>query len=156
MKAKLTLSELLERAIKKEIEAQRLYGDLARQAKESTAQDALRGLVQQEKQHETVLEKYRRGELKEGALNAGQAIDYKIAEHLDQPEITPDMKLKDVFLVAANREKASHELYLSLAKVHPAGPVKKLLQELAAQEFEHKQKVEFLYTKVAFPQTDGG
>ncbi|GAG30212.1 unnamed protein product [marine sediment metagenome] len=29
-------------------------------------------------------------------------------------------------------------------------------QELASQELEHKQKAEFLYTEVAFPQTDGG
>ena len=28
--------------------------------------------------------------------------------------------------------------------------------ELASQELEHNQKAEFLYTEVAFPQTDGG
>ena len=28
--------------------------------------------------------------------------------------------------------------------------------ELATQELEHKQKAGFLYTEVAFPQTDGG
>ncbi len=66
------------------------------------------------------------------------------------------MKLKDAFLLAANREKASHEFYLSLAAIHPAGEVKRLLKGLAAQELKHKQRVEFLYTEVAFPQTDGG
>ena len=30
------------------------------------------------------------------------------------------------------------------------------LEELAAQELEHKNRVETLYTEVAFPQTDGG
>jgi rubrerythrin len=66
------------------------------------------------------------------------------------------MKLKDVFLLAANREKASHEFYLGLAQIHPDGGVKQLIEKLAAQELEHKQRVEFLYTEVAFPQTDGG
>jgi rubrerythrin len=66
------------------------------------------------------------------------------------------MKLKDIFLFAAAREKASHEFYLSLAQIHPSGEVKRLLGELAAQELEHKQRVESLYTQVAFPQTDGG
>jgi len=47
-------------------------------------------------------------------------------------------------------------LYLGLAQIHPAGEVKKLLEELAVQELEHKQKMEFLYSEVAFPQTDGG
>ena len=66
------------------------------------------------------------------------------------------MKLQDVFLLAANREMASHTFYLSLAQIHPAGDAKRLLEELAAQELEHKQRVEFLYTEVAFPQTNGG
>ena len=103
-----------------------------------------------------MLVKYQRGELKKGVLKSEHTVDYKIAEHLNQPEISPDMKLKDTFLLAANREKASHQFYLSLAQIHPNGEVKRLLQELAAQELEHKQRVESLYTQVAFPQTDGG
>ena len=89
-------------------------------------------------------------------LNHYSPKDYRIAEKLDQPEISPDMKLRDTFLLAANREKASHEFYLNLAQLHPAGEVRRLLEELAAQELGHKQRVEFLYTEVAFPQTDGG
>ncbi|HEY78007.1 MAG TPA: hypothetical protein G4O09_02730, partial [Dehalococcoidia bacterium] len=90
------------------------------------------------------------------ALSGGQTVDYKITEHLEQPKIYPEMHLKDIFLLAASREKASHELYLGLAEIHPEGQVRKLLEELAAQELEHKQQLEFLYTEVAFPQTDGG
>jgi rubrerythrin len=66
------------------------------------------------------------------------------------------MALKDVFLLAANREKASHDFYSKLAAVHPMGGVRRLLEQLADQELEHKRRVEFLYTEVAFPQTDGG
>lgn len=32
--------------------------------------------------------------------------------------------------------------------------VKRLLERLASQEREHKQRIEFLYTEVAFPQTN--
>ena len=103
-----------------------------------------------------MLERYQRGEIKEGALSGDQVIDYRIAERLDQPEMSADMKLKGTFLVAANREKAAHEFYLGLAGIHPAGEVKGLIEELALQELQHKQKVEFLYTEVAFPQLDGG
>jgi rubrerythrin len=31
-----------------------------------------------------------------------------------------------------------------------------MLEQLASQELEHKRRVEFIYTEVAFPQTDGG
>jgi len=156
MVTQLTLREVLEKAIQKEVESQRLYTDLRQKMTDEAAKDAFQQLAQQEQGHQNLLERYLRRELKEGMLNRGQVVDYKIAERLDQPQIFPDMKLKDVFLLAANREKASHEFYLSLAQIHPAGEVKRLIEELAAQELEHKQQVEFLYTEVAFPQTDGG
>ncbi len=156
MATRLTLKEVLEKAIQKEIDSQCLYIDLSQKVDDKVAKDVFQELAQQEKEHQNKLEKYQRGELKEGTLSRGQVIDYKIAEKLNQLEISPDMKLKDAFLLAANREKASHEFYLSLAEIHPAGEVKGLLEELAAQELEHKQRVEFLYTEVAFPQTNGG
>ena len=156
MVTQLTLKEVLEKAIQKEVEARLLYVDLSQKVNNKAAEESFQELAQQEQGHQNLLEQYRRGELKEGALSSGQVIDYKIAEYLDQPEISPEMELKEVFLLAANREKASHEFYLSLARVHPAGEVKRLLEELAAQELKHKQRVEFLYTEVAFPQTDGG
>jgi rubrerythrin len=152
----LTVERVLKKAIQKEIESQHLYRDLSQRTTDEAAKDALRQLTQEEQGHENLLRKYLRGELKEGALEKEQVLDYKIAEYFEQPEISPGMKLKDIFLLAANREKASHELYLSLAGVHPSGPVKRLLEQLASQELEHKQKVEFLYTETAFPQTDGG
>ena len=156
MVTQLTLEEDLQKAIQKQIESQHLYSDLSQKITDEATRDAFQELARQEHGHQQLLEQYLRGELKGGTLSRGQVIDYKIAERLDQPAISPDMKLKDVFLLAANRERASHEFYLSLAQIHPAGEVKRLLEELASQELEHKQKTEFLYTEVAFPQTDGG
>ena len=156
MATHLTLEKVLEKAIQKEIDSQRLYGNLSQQITDEAAKDAFQELARQEQGHQQLLEQYLRGELKEGTLSRGQVVDYKIAELLDQPEISPDMKLKEVFLLAANREKTSHEFYLGLAQIHPDGKVKRLIEGLAAQELEHKQRVEFLYTEVAFPQTNGG
>ena len=156
MSISLTLKDVLERAIQKEVESRLLYIGLSQKMDDQVAKDAFQELARQEQGHQNRLEQYLRGELKEGALSSGHSVDYKIAERLDQPEISPDMTLKDTFLLAANREMASHEFYLSLAEIHPAGEVRRLLEELAAQELGHKQRVEFLYTEVAFPQTNGG
>jgi len=156
MITQLTLKDVLQKAIQKQIESQHLSSDLSQKITDESTRDASQELARQEHGHQQLLEQYLRGELKGGTLSRGQVIDYKIAERLNQPAISPDMKLKDVFLLAANRERASHEFYLSLAQIHPAGEVKRLLEELASQELEHKQKAEFLYTEVAFPQTDGG
>jgi rubrerythrin len=151
-----TVQSILEKAIEKEIEAQDLYSKLSQTVKDEAARDVFQQLSKVEKTHEELLRKYLRGELGAGALNREQVLDYRIAEHLELPPITPDMKLNEVLLLAANREKAAHELYQSLAGEHPQGEVKRLIEQLASQELEHKQRVEFLYTEVAFPQTDGG
>lgn len=156
MAAKLTINDILEKAISKEIESQQLYTDLSKKMKDPAAKEAFMTLYQEEQRHQSILKRYQRGEIENGVLGREQTIDYKIAEHLDQPPVTPDMELKEVFLLAASREKASHEFYLSLAEVHPPRQARRLLEELASQELKHKQKVEFLYTEVAFPQTDGG
>ena len=156
MVTRLTLQKVLEKAVVKEVESQLLYINLSQKVNDEAARDALQQLVQQEQGHQFLLEQYLLGKLKEGALSQEQILDYKIAERLDQAEISPGMQLKDIFLLAANREKASHEFYLGLADVHPAGEVKRLLEELATQELGHKQRVESLYTEVAFPQTNGG
>jgi len=154
--AELTLWELLEGAIKKEMMSRFLYIGLRQRVKNQASKDAFQALADQEEKHQHILEDYLHGKFKEGALKSGTTVDYKIAEYLDQPEITPTMNLKDVFLIAANKEKAAHDLYVRLADMHPAGKVRDLLRELGEQELEHKQQVEELYTEVAFPQTDGG
>lgn len=156
MTAQLTLRDVLNQAIQKEIESQRLYADLTQMIDKRSVKDAFRGLTRQEKGHQKTLERYLRGELKAGALNPGHVLDYKIAEKLNQSNLSPNMELKDVFLLAAEREKLAHEFYLDLAGAHPSGEVKQLLEDLSAQELGHKHRVEFLYGEVAFPQTDGG
>jgi len=156
MANQLTVQGILEKAIEKETESQRLYRDLGQRVTNTAARDAFIQLSREEQGHEDLLKKYLAGGFEEGALDREQPLDYKIAEYLEQPEVTPSMGLKDIFLVAANREKASHAFYLSLAGVHPPGRVRVLLEQLAAQELEHKRRVEFIYTEVAFPQTDGG
>jgi len=86
----------------------------------------------------------------------GKREDYE-RRHLFHSFISPEkMRPQDAFLLAASREKKSHELYENLAAMHPEGPVKDLLKRLAGEELSHKEKVEYLYANTAFPQTDGG
>ena len=156
MAEKTTLKFVLDIAIKREIEAQELYLRLSQTVVEDSARDMFLELSKVEKKHENLLRDYVRGKLREGALKINHVLDYRIAEKLEQPPIKPNMSLGDTLLLAANREKASHEFYISLAAEHPPGEIKKLLEELASQELEHKHRIEDLYTQVAFPQTAGG
>lgn len=151
-----TLKDILDRACQKEIVSQLFYKDLAQRMKREEVSNAFKELAQQEFEHQLTLEKYINGDIDDGALAPEHVVDYKIVEHLYQPEVTADMELKDVFLAAAHREKSSHELYRGLAAIHPKGEVKRLLNRLATQELAHKQRLENLFNEVAFPQTDGG
>jgi rubrerythrin len=156
MASQMTLGEVLEDSIQKEIMSRFLYVGLRQRVKNQAAKDAFQDLADQEETHQRILEEYLHGKLKEGALGHSIVVDYKIAEYLDQPEISPTMELKDIFLLAAKKEKAAHDLYAGLAEIHPNGQVQHLLHDLANQELEHKKRIETLFTEVAFPQTDGG
>jgi rubrerythrin len=156
MAQQLTLKEILEQAIEKEISSRNLYHSLRQRVANQAAKDVLQSLADQEERHRQFLEDYMQGKLKDGAMHSGLVVDYKVADYLEKPEITPGMELKEIFLLSAKREKASYDLYTGLAAIHPAGQVKHLLEDLAVEELRHKQRVETLYSEVAFPQTDGG
>src|SRR3972149_4546259 len=87
MPTQLTLKEVLQTAIGKEIEAQKLYSDLARIMTSQVAKDTFQELVRQERGHQQLLERYLHGELKAGALQAGQVIEYKITRNFWAKEL---------------------------------------------------------------------
>lgn len=150
------LSDFIDIAIQREIEAYEFYIGLSQKTNDKAAQDVLYFLADEEKKHRAFLEDYRAGKHGTAALKLNQTIDYKIAEHLEKPDIQKNLESKDVYLVAAHRELNSYNFYTSLSAIHPDGPVKDMLVRMAGEELKHKEKVEYLYSNTAFPQTDGG
>ncbi len=147
---------IIDLAIAKEEEAYNFYMELMRTVGTKETEDALQYIAAEEKKHREFLVNYRdRGYGDEG-VKLNTVVDYKIAEHLEAPEPKPGMEGKDVYLLAAHREKNAHEFYRSLAAVHPEGQVRNLLLKMAEEELKHKEKMEYFYTNAAFPQTDGG
>lgn len=150
------LGDILGLAITKEQEAFDFYMDLRKIAADKQAKDALEYIAGEEKKHKEFLMSYRDKGAGDAGLKPGTAVDYKIAEHLEAPEPKQGMEQKDVYLIAAHREKNAHEFYLSLAAVHPEGEAKNVLLKIADEELKHKEKMEYFYTNAAFVQTDGG
>jgi len=89
-------------------------------------------------------------------LRMTDVVEYKIAEYLEEPEITKETKREDVYLIASHRESRSHQFYTKLAKMHDQGDLKDMLLKMANEELKHKEKMEYLYANTAFPQTAGG
>jgi rubrerythrin len=151
-----TLAAILDMAIGKEIEAQNFYIELYSRMTDPELRQTLQYLANEEKKHEDFLCKYKEGTLGPQSLKGSEAVDYKIAEHLEQPDISANIESKDVYLVAAHRELNSFNFYKGLADIHPQGEVREILLRMANEEMKHKEKVEYLYTNTAFPQTAGG
>jgi rubrerythrin len=149
------LAGLIDLAISKEQAAFDFYMDLANTVTDKQAKDALQYIAGEEKKHKEFLINYRdRGA--EGGMTRKAMVDYKIAEHLEAPEPKPGIEQKDVYLIAAHREKNAHEFYESLAAIHEEGDAKNILLKMAEEELKHKEKMEYFYTNAAFTQTDGG
>lgn len=152
----LTLSAVIEKAIKNEVISYELYQRLREMVKDKDTKEIFAYLASEEVKHKQFLEDYLKGVLREGVLDLKSVINYKVAEYLEVPLPSEEMRPQDAFLLAAHREKKSHELYEGLAALHPDGTVKDFLKKLANEELAHKEKVEYLYANTAFPQTDGG
>lgn len=150
------LGHYIDIAIQREEEAYAFYTELSRKVLDKAAKDALELLAGEEKKHKAFLEAYRDGGYTKDALRMSDPIDYKIAQHMEKPDLDKDMTSKDVFLVAAHRELNSYNFYKGLAELHPEGELKDVFLRMASEELRHKEKVEYLYANAAFPQTDGG
>jgi rubrerythrin len=150
------LEEIIGIAIKREEEAFAFYQDVCKKVPDKTAHETLEFLAGEEKKHKDFLVCYRDGGYGATALRMNTVVDYHIAEHLEKPDLDKNMESKDVYLVAAHRELNSYNFYTALAEIQPAGEAKDILLRIASEELKHKEKVEYLYSNTAFPQTDGG
>jgi rubrerythrin len=151
-----SLAAVMDMAIEREEAAFAFYLNLSGRIEDREAKETLQFLSKEERKHKDFLEKYRQGGLGPDALRMTEVVDYKIAEYLTEPDIEKDMESKDVYLVAAHRELNSYNFYQSLAKLHPDGNTRTVFLRMANEEKKHKEKVEYLYTNTAFPQTSGG
>ncbi|MFA5519162.1 MAG: ferritin family protein [Spirochaetota bacterium] len=150
------LEYLLDIAIRNEEEAYDFYIELQDKVDDKEVKETLAFLAEEELKHKEILVKYKQGGFGANTLNLDTVIDYKIAEHVEKPVIEKGMDSKDVYLVAAEKELNAYNFYKALADIEPVGEVKDLLLKIANEEMKHKEKVEYLYSNTAFPQTQGG
>jgi rubrerythrin len=151
------LLEYINIAITREEEAFRFYTQLAGKVADDAARDTLSWISEEEKKHKAFLVKFRADGVGPEAMRLSDVVYYKIAEHLDEPEVEEDMTRSDIFLVASHRELRSYKFYTEMAALYDEGDaVHEMLSKIANEELKHKEKMEYLYANTTFPQTDGG
>ena len=150
------LEAIIDLAIEKEEQSYDFYIGLQSRVKDPGTQETLRFLAREELKHKDFLMRYRKGDLGPETLRLSHVVDYSIAEHLEPPDLKESLEAKDAYLLAAHRELRAYNFYKALADIHPEGTLREMLTEMANEELKHKEKVEYLYSNTAFPQTDGG
>jgi len=150
------LQSLIEIAIKNEEDARVFYLGLHDLVEDALARETLKFLAGEELAHKEFLQGYLKGEKKFNALGMDAPIDYHVAQYAEKPDPKKNMNSSEVYLVAAHREWNSYNFYKGLAALQPEGEVREMLLSMANQELKHKEKVEYLYSNTAFPQTSGG
>jgi rubrerythrin len=150
------LSEVIDLAIQREEEAYDFYMDIINKLEDPSIKDTVDFIAKEELKHKAFLVNYRKGDYGPAALRMTEVVEYKIAEYLEEPEITKETKREDVYLIASHREARSHRFYTELANMHDENSVKDMLLKMANEELKHKEKMEYLYANTAFPQTAGG
>jgi rubrerythrin len=150
------LGEVIDMAIKREEEAFDFYTEILKNAEDASVKDTLKFIAGEEKKHKAFLVRFREGNYSADAMRMSEPVDYKLAEYLEEPDIENSTSSEQVYLVASHREARSHRFYSELANLQPEGDTKVMLMKMANEELKHKEKMEYLYTNAAFPQTSGG
>ncbi len=151
-----TVAEILDMAIQREEVAYDFYMDIYDKVEDAGVKDTVEFIAGEEKKHKAFLVSYKEGKYGADSLRMADAVEYKLAEYLAEPEIAQNSSSEDVYLVAAHREARSYQFYTELANMHDDSELKTMLLKMANEELKHKEKMEYLYANTAFPQTSGG
>jgi rubrerythrin len=142
--------EIISRAIDGEIEAYDFYRNVSEKVQDSDLKRIFSELSGDEKGHREYLQSILHRDLK--ALQVDDSQDYKIAETLEVPPLTLDMKPTDGIALAIRKELDAMQMYTQLARVSSDSEEKTIFLELAKMEKSHKTRLEDIYTNMAFPE----
>lgn len=140
-----TFEDFIEFAIKREEEAIKAYGDIARIAKTPGIKKLLLDLQEEERNHKKLLQDIT--EEKVESLEIKEVDDLKISDYLVEEPPSPDMNFQDLLILAAKKEQKAVDLYSDLERKVSKKELKKLFEFLIQQEKSHKLKLEEEYEK---------
>lgn len=142
--------KIISNAINQEAEAFAYYSTVSEKAKDSGMKRLFKDLAEDEAKHKRTLEGYlAKGSVK---MHFSESADYKVADALPTPPLTPDLKPVDGLVIAIKKELEAMQMYTQLARTSEDEAQKNIFLELATMERGHKSKLEDVYTNMAFPE----
>jgi rubrerythrin len=143
------LQALIEHAIAQEELSHDFYLRLANLVSHPETKDTFMFLAKDEMEHKAFLQSCL---TPGGCPLTGTAQDAHLSDILEVPAINAEMSPKEALVIAMKREEGSYHFYQRLASLQPPGEARAFLEKMAQVELTHKEKVEYLYDNVAFPE----
>jgi rubrerythrin len=146
------LKEIMDMAIQYETDANEFYSTAAGVAKDPAAKTLLNELATVELKHMEKLKNFDLSDVSQEHHTVPETHDLHVSDYLLDKEIAPDSTSQDIMVHAMKREQKAYEFYARMLKVVTSGDVKVLFEELAAEELEHKARIETEYDDVVYKE----
>ncbi len=147
-----SLKEILDTATQKEVEAYEFYSQAVDLVKDPSAKELLKEFADVELKHKIKLEAFDLNTIDEEHHTIKQTQDLQISQYLVDKEISQDSTIQDIMIHAMKREQSADEFYNDMAKVVSSIEVKNLFEDLAAEELDHKVRIENEYDDVIYKE----
>ena len=145
-----TPSQVLNRAIGKEEEARMMYEIYAGKVEDRQSKQLLQELANEELGHKRALEKI--DPAHPGTFTTQEIPSTAFGESLDRPQISKEATMQEVLKYAIAEEIDAFGFYESLTKYTEDQSFRNLLNRLASEEKQHKQKLERMYDDMSQPE----
>ncbi|MCG8634267.1 MAG: ferritin family protein [Desulfobacterales bacterium] len=143
--------QVIKDAIQGEIDARTFYEEVSKGLKDDFLKGIFEDFAREEGKHEAMLTKILNQEnITTSHFNCDK--DFKVAETIEMPDVTPEMDLKSAIGLAMKNEEIAMKKYTALAENCEDPELKLVFQDLAAMERDHKFKMEQNFVDVAYPE----
>jgi rubrerythrin len=141
---------IIKQAIANEVEAKKFYEGASETLQDPYLKSLFASLAEEEKKHRDILtEIYSSQSVKH---YFSETRDYKVAETVDEPELSMDMKPADAFALAMKKEEEAMKQYTEMADMCSDEDKRQVFLDLAAMERDHKLKMESAFTDIGYPE----
>jgi len=138
------VDEILDFAIKSEINAHRFYMDWSKKIENKALSKVFLELAGEEVKHKVYFEGLKKGKAFPTSVN-DQITDLKISDYMVDATAAADMDYQDALTLAMQREKEAFKLYSGFAGIVEDEELKKTFMTLAQEEAKHKLRLEVMY-----------
>jgi len=134
-----TLNDLLDVAIRDEINAQKFYRIMSEKAGNPKLKDFFISLANEENGHEMILKDIKDMEIFDGSVEVDEESLEKIegAHIIDDAEPIDDMSIERAMQIAMKRETKAIQVYRQMAESTPHEEIMRLLFRIASDEQRH-------------------